>query len=50
MVKPNVGATGLFPDWGAEIPYASWSKEQNTKKTEAKRKNPESILQQIKDF
>ena len=41
MVKPNVRATGVFPDWGAEIPYASWSKEQNTKqKNRSKKKKP----------
>lgn len=48
VVKPNAGATGLFPDWGAEIPYASWSKEQNIKKQKQKEKTQNQYCNKLK--
>ena len=41
MVKTlpsNAGDAGSFPEWGAEIPYASWPKEQNIKNRSKKKK------------
>ena len=34
----NAGDAGSFPVWGAEIPYASWPKEQNIKNRSKKKK------------
>ena len=31
----NAGGVGLILGWGDKVPHASWSKNQNIKKTEA---------------
>ena len=51
MVKTspsNAGDAGSFPDWGAEIPYASWPKEQNIKHRSKKKKTQNQYCNKLK--